>query len=93
MNKLIEGFLEKHGFIHPHMTTGERSDAIKKYQLLVELVIKECCDQISVHQQVHNSTDIWSEEFVWDEGYNSGLQRANLTIQQRFDIILNNDPR
>lgn len=86
VNKLTEVFLEKHGFIHQHMTVGERSDAIKKYQSLVELVVKECCDQISVHQQVHEAANNWNEgeEYVFQDGYISGLQYAIITMQQRF---------
>lgn len=44
MSSVISKLLEKHGFIHQFMSPGKRSDAIKKYQSLIEMVVSECVE-------------------------------------------------
>ena len=42
MNKRIQKFAEMHGFVNEHMTPGEKSDALKKYEKFAELIVEEC---------------------------------------------------
>lgn len=44
MNERIRELAEEHGFIHEHMSIGERNDALTKYQEFAELIVRQCCD-------------------------------------------------
>ena len=52
MNERIQKFAEMHGFVNEHMTPGEKSDALKKYEKFAELIVRECADiaTINAHQ-------------------------------------------
>lgn len=41
-NERIKELAEEHGFIHEFMTTGERRDALQKYEKFAELIVQEC---------------------------------------------------
>ena len=42
MNKRIKKLAEMHGFVNEHMTPGEKSDALKKYEKFAQLIVREC---------------------------------------------------
>jgi hypothetical protein len=44
MNERIKQLLEENGFITEWMTSGEKNDAIRKYEMLANVLIKECVD-------------------------------------------------
>ena len=49
MNERIQKFAEMHGFVNEHMTPGEKSDALKKYEKFAELIVRECA--LVVHKK------------------------------------------
>jgi hypothetical protein len=46
MNKRIQELAEQHGFIHQFMSVSERNDALKKFEKVAELILKECANAI-----------------------------------------------
>jgi hypothetical protein len=52
MNKRIKKLAEMHGFVNEHMTPGEKSDALKKYEKFAQLIVRECADFIDSHKRV-----------------------------------------
>jgi hypothetical protein len=44
MNERILKLAEMHGFVNEHMTPGEKSDALKKYEKFAQLMVRECID-------------------------------------------------
>jgi hypothetical protein len=42
MNERIRELAEQAGLIHEHMTAGERRDALRKFELIGELIVREC---------------------------------------------------
>jgi hypothetical protein len=46
MNERIKQLAEQHGFIHNHMSVGERNDALKKFEKIAELMVIEFSDVV-----------------------------------------------
>ena len=44
MNERLLKLAEKHKFVHEHMSPGEKADAIRKFQDIAELIVRECTD-------------------------------------------------
>jgi hypothetical protein len=44
MKERIEELAEQNGFIHVHMSVGERNDALRKFQKFAELIVRECAN-------------------------------------------------
>ena len=42
MNKRIQEIIEECGIVHEYQTVGERNDMLRRYEKLVELIVKEC---------------------------------------------------
>ncbi len=53
MNKRIEQLAKQNGFIHDHMSVGERNDALIKFEKFAELIVRECmkvCQLTSIRE-------------------------------------------
>ena len=57
MNKRIKELAEQNGFIHDHMSVGERNDALKKFEKFAELIVRECANVAANHEAL----DIYEE--------------------------------
>jgi hypothetical protein len=53
MNERILELAEEHGFIHEHMSIGERNDALTKYQEFAELIVKECASKVTRNEALN----------------------------------------
>ena len=76
MNKRIEELAKEHGFIHDHMSVGERHDALKKFQNTVELIVNECCDVINKDCELQ-----FNDGIITNLG---GLNQARELIKEHF---------
>lgn len=47
MCERIKEILKEHGFIHEFMSVGELNDALRKYEELVKLIVRECAQVAS----------------------------------------------
>lgn len=60
MNERILELVEKHGFIHEHMTTGERNDALRKYKEFAELLYKDIITIVAAQAlSNHSALDVF----------------------------------
>jgi hypothetical protein len=44
MNKRIQEIIEECGIVHEYQTVGEQNDILRRYEKLVEAIVKECAD-------------------------------------------------
>lgn len=42
MNKHLEKLAIKNGFVHKHMSTSERNDALAKFERIAKAIVQEC---------------------------------------------------
>jgi len=42
MNARLEKLATKHGFVHKHMSAGERNDALIKFEKIAKAIVQEC---------------------------------------------------
>jgi hypothetical protein len=88
MNERIQKFAEMHGFVNEHMTPGEKSDALKKYEKFAELIVKECLAIIQTEVSMKYK-DGWEQHGVsddWATGhYNASLHSCAL-LKRHFGV-------
>lgn len=70
MNERIEQLAEQAGLLHEHMTTGERTDYLNKFNALGKLIVKDCVN-------ICNTTT--------DRGYLNGVI-AGHKIKEHFGV-------
>jgi hypothetical protein len=64
MNERILKLAEMHGFVNEHMTPGEKSDALKKYEKFAQLIVQECISTLEekIYQSIDNDGDeVWAD--------------------------------
>jgi hypothetical protein len=82
MNERIKELAEQNGFIHKHMSVGERNDALNKLDKFAELIIQECTNLFDAEHT--EALDNHMED--WDRGYLGGLRVAKEIIQKHFGV-------
>lgn len=81
MNERIQKLAEQNGFIHDHMSVGERNDALKKFEKIAGLIVKECINTIEEKFTRHSVTGS-----VRNTDYNIGLSTAVEAIEEHFGV-------
>jgi hypothetical protein len=59
VNKRIEELAEQCGFIHEHLTSSERTDALRKFELVTKFIVGKVVGQIQIHQQMNEISEEW----------------------------------
>ena len=84
MNERIKKLAEMYWFVNEHMTPGEKSDALKKYQKFAELIIQECISIVEEQKEcLCEEQQYWSDH---DYGYEMAVDDASKGIKQFFGV-------
>lgn len=88
MNEQLLKLAEKHQFVHEHMSPGEKADAIRKFQDIAEVIIKECVEkQLLLAEIFEKGLDDFEPAFPeFVEGTISGLKEGAEHIKHCFGV-------
>ena len=67
MNERIKELTTQNGFIHDHMSVGERNDALKKFEKFAELVVKEVTNIVLHYTDVDEGVAVAKKHFGVEE--------------------------
>lgn len=75
MNERIEQLAVQHGFVHEHMATGEKNDALNKFLRAAELIVREAI--ATVHEVGYKASNDIQPEVT---------QLSESQLKQRFGL-------
>jgi hypothetical protein len=83
MNERILKLAEMHGFVNEHMTPGEKSDALKKYEKFAQLIVQECVEQL--RYTVLDTQELRRDKSTdYQVGWEDGMFDAEEMIKEHF---------
>ena len=88
MNKRIEQLAKQNGFIHDHMSVGERNDALNKFEKFAELIVRDCINVIRQEWFNENNTvpDQDARSIAIHLGAKLGIESALHAVTKQFGV-------
>lgn len=89
MNERIKELATQNGFIHDHMSVGERNDALKKFEKFAELIVQQCmslCDERrAVYFGQRLASDVFIDKNMYAEG-EAACEAIRYNIKRHFGV-------